>query len=152
FPAGLAGGQNPVTFTATFSSNNPGVSGSFRWGAALYTQMSTDLNALGVLPTEMGDRHVGTPVNFEHFVIGGARGGGGSNFTGSWSAAGHFTPCTMTPTPTPTPTPLTTPLTTVPEPTTIVLFGSGLAAFGGAAFRRFFEKKASEGSDEDTDE
>jgi hypothetical protein len=31
--------------------------------------------------------HAGTPENFKEFVIGGARGGGGSNWTGSWS--GH---------------------------------------------------------------
>ena len=30
--------------------------------------------------------HAGTPENFKSFVTGGARGGGGSNFTGSYSA------------------------------------------------------------------
>jgi len=29
--------------------------------------------------------HAGTPENKKQFVTGGARGGGGSNFTGSWS-------------------------------------------------------------------
>jgi len=38
-----------------------------------------------------------------------------------------------------------------PEPTTIVLFGSGLAALGGAAFRRLFGKqiKSPDASDRD---
>ena len=36
--------------------------------------------------------HAGTPENFKSFVTGGARGGGGSNFTGSYSATGHVSP------------------------------------------------------------
>jgi len=103
FPAGLPGGQNPVTFTATFGSNVAGVGGSFQWGAAVYTQMPTDLNQLGVTVTEGGGLHAGVPTNYKQFVIGGARGGGGANYTGSWSATGHFTTHPGTPTPTPTP-------------------------------------------------
>jgi hypothetical protein len=38
--------------------------------------------------------HAGTPENFKPFVIGGARGGGGSNYTGLYSGTGKVTPCT----------------------------------------------------------
>lgn len=88
---GLPGGINPVTWTGTFTSNKPGVSVNWKWGAAVYTTFSTDYNSLGVKPTHSNScsyhnsDHAGTPENFKSFVTGGARGGGGSNLTGSWS-------------------------------------------------------------------
>src|SRR5262249_22678755 len=43
--------------------------------------------------------HAGTPENFRNFVTGGARGGGGSNFTGSYSATASVTPSLFVPPP-----------------------------------------------------
>jgi hypothetical protein len=37
--------------------------------------------------------HAGTPENFKNCVTGGARGGGGSNWTGSYSATRGGTLC-----------------------------------------------------------
>jgi hypothetical protein len=34
--------------------------------------------------------HAGTPGNFLKFVIGGARGGGGGNYTGGYSGSGNL--------------------------------------------------------------
>jgi hypothetical protein len=157
FPNGLPGGANPVVFTGNFSCA-PGISASVKWAAAVYTQMPSDLNQLGVKVTDAqgGSHHAGTPENYTQFVIGGARGGGGSNFTGSYSATGHFS-CNgqMTPTPTPSMTPTSTPSPMmsctptppptstptppeVPEPTTILLFATGLlVGFGVFVFRKF---------------
>ena len=98
-PAGLPGGINPVVWEGDFSSNVSGLSIQWKWGAAVYTQFSTDYNALGVKVTHQNDctynngDHAGTPENFKQYVIGGARGGGGSNWTGSWSGT---VPVTMT--------------------------------------------------------
>jgi hypothetical protein len=71
----------------------------WKWGAAVYARFSTDYNLLAIKPTHSSScvypnsDHAGTPegvdpssgVAFKNFVIGGARGGGGSNWTGSWS-------------------------------------------------------------------
>jgi hypothetical protein len=95
-PNGLPGGQKPVTWTADFTSSVAGVSLNWQWATAVYTSFSTDYTTLGVKPVDSNSAsqyhnsdHAGTPENFKSFVRGGARGGGGSNFTGSYSATGH---------------------------------------------------------------
>jgi hypothetical protein len=95
---GMPGGIN-VNWTGTFDTGGvPGISIDWKWGAAVYSSLSSDLNALAVKPGHQtacgmnGSDHAGTPegVNDDNqpwkgFVVGGARGGGGSNWTGSWS-------------------------------------------------------------------
>lgn len=88
-PAGLPGGI-PVTWTATFLASQPGVQISWTWSAGVYTSFSTNYNSLGVKASDsnqylpyMNSDKAGTPENFTSFVVGGARGGGGSNYTGS---------------------------------------------------------------------
>jgi hypothetical protein len=96
-----AGGRvkGPVTWQGAFSSSTDAMTISWKWGAAVYTHFSTDYNLLGIKPTHSNScvypnsDHAGTPqgvdpstgVMFKNFVTGGARGGGGSNWTGSWS-------------------------------------------------------------------
>ena len=97
---GLPGGANPVNFSGTYSSesNAPGLSIQMKWSVAAYSSFTTDYNALQIKAghqTACGQNngdHAGTPegVNntntpWKKFLIGGPRGGGGSNFTGSWS-------------------------------------------------------------------
>jgi hypothetical protein len=36
--------------------------------------------------------HAGTPENQKSYCVGGGTGGGGSNWTGSWSSTGSCTP------------------------------------------------------------
>lgn len=57
-------------------------------------------------------------------------------------------PVTPTPTPTPPMTPTPTPPEPIPEPMTILLFGSGLAGVGLAARKRFGKKKKQEESED----
>jgi hypothetical protein len=105
---GLPAGANPVNFTGTYSSETsaPGLSIQMKWSVAAYSSFATDYNAVQVKAGHQtacgqsnGD-HAGTPegVNstntpWKHFLIGGPRGGGGSNFTGSWSGTLRINIC-----------------------------------------------------------
>lgn len=100
---GLPGGINPVTWSGNFAASDS-ASVEWQWGAAVYTSPfpNDHYNTIGVKPVHStsldayhnGDQ-AGTPENFKAYVIGGARGGGGSNWTGSYSATAHadFGPC-----------------------------------------------------------
>jgi RHS repeat-associated protein len=90
----LPGGINPVNWTATFYTDTTGVSLQWQWAAAVYTSFSSNYSALGVKPADAltNSDHAGTPENYKSYVIGGARGGGGSNWTGSYSGTASVTP------------------------------------------------------------
>jgi hypothetical protein len=95
----LPGGINPVTWQGNFATDTAGVTLKWQWAAAVYTSFSTDYNALNVKPLDSNSAtvyhnsdHGGTPEAFKSFVVGGARGGGGSNFTGSYSATASVVP------------------------------------------------------------
>ncbi len=98
-PNGLGGGDNPVTWSATFSTDTTGVSLNWQWATAVYTNFSTTYSALGVKPCDSNTAssysnsdHAGTPETYKPYVTGGVRGGGGSNYTGSYSATASVTP------------------------------------------------------------
>jgi hypothetical protein len=85
-----------------FTTDTPGVTVQWQWAAAVYPNFSTGYNTLGVKPVDdnkasqyQNSDHAGTPETFKSFVTGGARGGGGSNYTGSYSATGSTIPCTQ---------------------------------------------------------
>lgn len=97
----------PVVWQGSFTSDTAGLSVTWKWGAAVYTTFTTNYNLLGVKPThsqtcayQNGD-HAGTPEGvdpgsgrlYKSFVVGGARGGGGSNWTGSWSGTQGVSVC-----------------------------------------------------------
>ena len=84
-----------------FFSGTPGLKIQWQWAAAVYriAMFGADYNALGVKPVDdnkasvyQNSDHAGTPENFRRDVIGGARGGGGSNFTGSYSGTAASLP------------------------------------------------------------
>jgi hypothetical protein len=95
----VPGGIKPVTWSGRFGSDTPGVTLQWQWAAAVYTELDADLGALGVKPVDDNDAsayansdHAGTPEAFRSSVTGGARGGGGSNWTGSLSATASVLP------------------------------------------------------------
>ena len=106
-PASFSRVNGPVTWQGTFTSATAGISVGWKWGAAVYKTFSLDYNLLGVKPTHThaclynNSDHAGTPegvdlnsgLPFKDFVTGGARGGGGSNWTGSWSGTAGVSVC-----------------------------------------------------------
>jgi len=83
------------TFSATISSGSGSYDLNWQYGAAVYTTFSTSYNGLGVKPIDastgsayLNSDHAGTPESFKADVTGGAQGGGGSNYTGSYSSTG----------------------------------------------------------------
>ena len=95
-PAALPGGIHPVTWSGSFTSSTAGLSVHWKWAAAVYTRFAADNNAIGAKPVD-GHResayrnadHAGTPERFKRYVTGGARGGGGSNWTGGHTGTGR---------------------------------------------------------------
>jgi hypothetical protein len=112
-PAGFSKVQGAVTWQGSFAANTTGISLGWKWGAAVYKAFSLDYNVLGVKPTHTrtclysNSDHAGTPEGvdpnsgdlFKSFVTGGARGGGGSNWTGSWSGTQNIEVCLFNPVP-----------------------------------------------------
>lgn len=88
----LQGGIKNVSWSANFYSDVPNVKVQWQWAAAAYTQLGDyDTNGIKASDdphaTAYGNSdHAGTPENFKTYVIGGGTGGGGSNYTGSYSS------------------------------------------------------------------
>jgi hypothetical protein len=115
---GLPGGINPVTWTGTFTVDETFTTApslQWQWAAAAYTKFdntpnnpgfqAADYSNLLVKPVDSNtlsayhnSDKAGTPegsiggTTIKSFVTGGARGGGGSNFTGSNSGTIKVTP------------------------------------------------------------
>jgi hypothetical protein len=95
---GLPGGINPVTWSGNVIATASGLKVNWQWAAAVYTSFTTTYNSLGVKPLDVAtgqypnSDHAGTPENYKAYVTGGARGGGGSNYTGGYSGTGSVTP------------------------------------------------------------
>jgi PEP-CTERM motif-containing protein len=124
-PSGISiTGANPVTWTASFSTNaSSPFTLNWAWAAAAYSSSCTAMGSTstyGSLNVQPADTSIGagTPNTcgpISKYLEPGARGGGGSNWTGSLSG-------TIAVTPTPAP---------VPEPGTLSLFGCGLLGLAG---------------------
>ena len=89
--AGLPADVEPVTVCCTFASDVASVDVGWRWAAAAYSAFGSNA-ALGVKPvdTDKGNPgnnsgRAGTPEAYKQYVVPGARGKGGKNYTGSYS-------------------------------------------------------------------
>jgi hypothetical protein len=98
-PTALPGGINPVTWSGNFATDTAGVHINWQWAAGVYTNFASDFNFLNVKPLDSNSGtlynnsdHAGTPEAFKSSIVGGARGGGGSNWTGSYSGTASVTP------------------------------------------------------------
>jgi len=90
--AGLPADVEPVTMCGTFASDVASVDIGWRWAAAAYSNFSSANTTLVVKPMDTDhdnqatnhDR-AGSPENYVQFLIPGARGKGGKNYTGTYS-------------------------------------------------------------------
>jgi hypothetical protein len=93
-PTSLPGGIKNVTWSGTFLTPNSGISMSWKWAAAVYTNFAADPSLIGVKPIDGSSGNpypnsdkAGTPESYKQYVTGGATGAGGTNYTGSYSSA-----------------------------------------------------------------
>lgn len=128
---GIPAGLNPVTWHANISTTTPGLTVNWQWAAAVYTQFNTNYGALGIKPVDANNAsaytnsdHAGTPESYKSYLTAGARGGGGSNYTGSYSGTGSLQPCLQNNQPPPPPD-------DTPELDSLILFGMGGLGLGG---------------------
>lgn len=91
-PNGLPGGVKNLTWSGDFWSDTAGITVNWEWAAASYKSFSSDYNALGVKAVDNNTMTAyhnsdqsGAPEAFKTFVMAGATGGGGTNFTGNFS-------------------------------------------------------------------
>jgi hypothetical protein len=85
---------NKVSWQGQFYSDQPGITIHWQWAAAAYSTNMSNENSLGVKAlhsttvdcTYLNGDQAGTPENEKAFLVAGGTGGGGSNFTGSYSA------------------------------------------------------------------
>jgi hypothetical protein len=99
---GLPGGIKNVTWTASFSSDTANLKVTWQWSAAVYSNFSSDNNAIGIkavdannLTVYTNNDHAGTPEAYRSYVVGGATGGGGSNYTGNLTPNTQVTPAVL---------------------------------------------------------
>jgi SdrD B-like protein len=83
------GGKATIRFTT--QADDSDLSFSWQWSAAVYTYWPANWNSALIQPYHGNGLHADTPDSpqVQQSLIAGPRGGGGSNFTGSWSATGH---------------------------------------------------------------
>jgi hypothetical protein len=106
-PGGLPGGIKNVTWQWNVSSDTTALKLNWQWAAAAYATFGAN-GSFGVKAVDdpnvdafHNSDHAGTPQSFKSYVVGGATGGGGSNWTGSYSATktvlpDYFVPPTQT--------------------------------------------------------
>jgi len=94
---GIPADVEPVTWCGTFAVDVTGAHIGWRWAAAAYSSFGSDGTTLGVKPNDTdfdnqaaNHERAGTPENYEQFVIPGARGKGGRNYTGSYSRSNQI--------------------------------------------------------------
>ncbi|HZY99838.1 MAG TPA: hypothetical protein VFE36_09725, partial [Candidatus Baltobacteraceae bacterium] len=96
-PSGLSAHQK-VTWSAHFTSPNPGMKIHWQWTAGAYSQFNT-ADQLGIKPVDgpngsayADSAQAGTPENYKQYWIPGARSSGNNN-TAAWSGTVNVTPC-----------------------------------------------------------
>ena len=98
-PSNLPGNISNIKWTADISIDKTGITVSWKWAAAVYTSFAghaglniKPIGGLCKIHIQHSDK-AGTPENFKAFVVSGAKGTGGTNYTGNYSRTSTVT-CT----------------------------------------------------------
>lgn len=122
---GLPAGIQNVLFSGNFLSNTSGLTISWEWAAATYSQFGS-YNSLGVTPQYSNGVEPGTPTNEESYLTAGALGPGGTNYIGGFS--GHTS---------------ITPSLAASEPSSFLLLGTAIALIAAFKYRKKSTSSAS---------
>jgi len=101
-PVNFPGNISNVVWTSNISINKTGISLARRWSAAVYTSFaaSSGVNVKRIsdplLSLYLNNDVAGAPQNFKSFLVAGAKGNGGTNYTGSFTTTRTST-CTVPP-------------------------------------------------------
>jgi glucose/arabinose dehydrogenase len=97
----LPGRISNIRWTAKVTIDRANTSITWRWGAAVYTSFAPH-SGLNIKPKSgsgqnpyNNNNNAGTPENYKSFVVSGAKGSGGTNYTGNFSSTSSAT-CTET--------------------------------------------------------
>jgi hypothetical protein len=134
---GLPGGIKNVTWSAAFSTDTPGVTIAWQWGAAVYSTFSTTYanasssNVLGVKPMDNGMAPsafqnadpAGTPENFKQYLVLGATADQPGDYVGDLTPPVGVVPSLVIATVSPVPVVFSTPQAqqTTSSPITVTL-------------------------------
>jgi hypothetical protein len=99
-PGGLPGMIQGVTWTGNFTADATGLTVNWKWAAAAYSSFGSDPASLGIKSVDgplldavyANADKAGTPEAFKQFLVGGARGGGGANYTGAFGMTTSVVP------------------------------------------------------------
>ncbi len=98
-PSALPGNISNVTWTGRFTTDTPGIGVTWKWSAAVYTSFNKNYNSLGIKPVDSSTTSqyanadlAGTPESYKSFVTAGAKGTGGTSYTGTYSGTQTTTP------------------------------------------------------------
>ena len=101
-PTNLPGNISNVRWTAKITIDKAGLSLTWRWAAAVYTSFAAH-TGLNIKPKNGNTQNpynnndnAGTPENFKSSLVSGAKGTGGTNYTGSYSSTSTAT-CSTAP-------------------------------------------------------
>jgi len=100
-PVNFPGNISNVTWSTNIRINRTSTSVNWRWSAAVYTTFAAHAG-INVKPITSSSQNpypnsdaAGTPENFKSSLVAGARGSGGSNYTGSFVGSGGITCSTV---------------------------------------------------------
>jgi hypothetical protein len=100
-PSNLPGSISNIVWTANVSIDKPGISLTWEWAAAVYSSFAGH-SGLNIKPKDGSSQNpynnndqAGTPENFKSSLVSGARGTGGTNYTGTYTSSSTAT-CSTT--------------------------------------------------------